>query len=163
MIKRIPIVILLVLLSVSINAQEVWMAGPTFHVNFGNKQIKLSYGFEVSYWNIIGFPYSVDGGIEFSRKRMALYSEAQTGIGLTGVSFGPVLNIGKSEGVKLGVQGSCWINYFLGFDFRIRYINGTYYQCPGSYIKLPLNYKVVSDELDKYNSQHHHDDDIFDD
>ena len=159
------IISMLVLVSASTSAQEIWMAGPTFHLEFGNKHIRPSYGFEASYWNVKGFIYSVDAGIEYSCHRFRIYSETQTGIVITGVSFGPVLEKGRGEPIKLGLQGSVWLNYFFGLDYRVRYINGAYYQCPGTYFKLPLNYNEITDEIDKYNKDHPHSHhgDLFDD
>lgn len=42
---------------------------------------------------------------------------------VTGGSLGPVVEFKTKGGnTRLGVQGSCWINYFVGFDYRVRYI-----------------------------------------
>jgi hypothetical protein len=99
-------------------AQQLWTIGPMLHVNFGGEKRSTSFAIEASYWNIKSFPYSVGFAIEFDLKKVRLYSEAQTGIGITGISLGPVLQF-PGEGIKLGVQGSCWINYIVGVDYRI--------------------------------------------
>ncbi len=163
--KIILSVFLLIIVHEYSNCQTIWMAGPTFHLDLGNHHIKPSFGFEVSCWKVIGVLCSVDAGFEYSIRRFRVYSEVQSGIGLTGASFGPVLEKGNGESIKIGLQGSCWINYFLGLDYRVRYMDGSYYQCPGTYFKLPLNINEINNELDKHHieSSHHHHHDLFDD
>jgi hypothetical protein len=118
-------------------AQQLWTIGPMLHVNFGGEKRSTSFTIEASYWNIKSFPYSVDFAIEFDRKKVRLYSEAQTGIGITGISLGPVLQF-CGKGTKFGVQGSCWINYIVGVDYRIRYIPDETFHCVGFYAKFPI-------------------------
>jgi len=123
----------------SLSAQELWTIGPMLHVNFGVEKRTTSFAIEVAYWNLKSFYYSIDGAIEFDRHRIRLYSELQTGIGLTGISLGPVFEVNTKEGkFHAGIQGSAWINYILGVDYRIRWINKTNYQCFGGYVKLPI-------------------------
>ena len=118
---------------------EVWMLGPMLHINFGGEKTRASWGLELAYWNYNGFPYSFDGCLEFEKQKIRLYSEVQTGIGLAGLSMGPVVEFRSQEkNVKLGFQGSIWANYFLGFDFRIRRIGNETFICPGTYFKLPV-------------------------
>lgn len=124
---------------------QVWMVGPMLHFNFGNKEMRTSFGLEVAYWNYDGFPYSVDCGIEFEKRKIRLYTEGQTGIALAGVSLGPVLEFRKDDTSKLGVQGSLWANYFGGIDFRYRAIAGDSYLSPGAYFKIPLG---TGDDVD---------------
>jgi hypothetical protein len=120
-------------------AQQIWSIGPMFHFNFGGEKRSTSFSLEAAYWNIDDFPYSVDFGVEFDRKRIRLYSEAQTGIGFTGLACGPLLEFNTKDGkVKLGVQGSVWANYFIGADYRIRFVDDTTFHCIGIYGKIPF-------------------------
>ena len=131
----------LVLIIGKANAQrsDVWMVGPMLHFNFCEKKMHTSFAIEVSYWNYEKFPYSFDGGIEFEKGKFRLYSEAQTGIAVLGLSLGPVLEHQKAESRwKLGVQTSVWANYFGGVDLRYRNVGGTSAFSPGIYFKLPL-------------------------
>ena len=134
--------LLVVLLSISLDAfpQEIWTIGPMFHLNFGDKKRSVSFAIEAAYWNVKGFPHSVDFAIEFDKGKLRLYSEAQTGIGITGVSLGPVLEFNFRESkTRVGLQGSCWANYFLGLDYRIRFIDKKKFHCVGLYGKLPFS------------------------
>jgi hypothetical protein len=110
------------------------------HVNFGSGKVKPSFGFEVAYWNVAHFPYSADLGFEFEKSKFRLYSEAQTGIAVTGLSAGPVLEFKKGSPVQLGMQGSFWVNYYLGFDCRFRFLKGSKQIAPGIYAKLPIGF-----------------------
>lgn len=136
-------VLLLVLFSsLEVFAQSTWvyMFGPMLHLNI-SKKVTASFGLELAYWNYEHFPYSFDCGLEFERKKIRLYSEAQTGIGLAGISAGPVAEFRTdSSSFHLGFQSSVWCNYFLGFDVRYRGIARTSYICPGTYFKLPIVY-----------------------
>lgn len=119
--------------------KEVWMFGPMLHFNFGDDKVRASFGIELSYWNYESFPYSFDAGLEFEKKKIRIYSEAQCGVGVAGISAGPVMEFRTDETkLNLGFQGSLWGNYFLGFDLRYRAIAGGSYFCPGTYFKLPL-------------------------
>lgn len=140
---------LAVIICINANSQnrEVWMLGPMLHFNFGNKQMHTSFGIELSYWNYNHFPYSVDGGIEFEKKKIRLYSEAQTGIGFLGISMGPVIELQTDEyKLKGGLQGSGWVNYFGGFNLRFRKVGGKSYVSPGIYVKVPLGYEAESED-----------------
>jgi hypothetical protein len=135
--------LLLMITGISALAQtnEVFMIGPMLHVNMANKKRPVSFGIELSYWNYDHFPYSVDGCVEFEKGKIRLYSEVQTGIGIAGISAGPVLEFQtKAHVVKIGYQASIWGNYFLGFDVRFRHIDKENYICPGIYGKLPLGH-----------------------
>jgi hypothetical protein len=135
------------------NAQksQVWMLGPMLHFNFSNKVMHTSFGVELAYWNYTHFPYSFDFGIEFEKKKFRIYSEAQTGIGLIGLSMGPVLEYQSDENkMKLGAQGSVWANYFGGFDLRFRKVGGTSSLSPGLYFKIPLGYGGDADGDDDW-------------
>lgn len=121
--------------------REIWMLGPTLHFNIGGDKVRASWGVELSYWNYQSFPYSVDFGIEFEKRKLRLYTEAQTGLGFVGIAAGPVFEANFEEKkVHLGFQSSLWINYFLGANFRYRKINGKSYFAPGTYFKLPVGY-----------------------
>jgi hypothetical protein len=114
-------------------------------MNFGGEKKRLSYAIEVAYWNLRNFYYSVDGGLEFEHKKVRIYSELQTGIGLTGVSCGPLLEINtEQKKVHLGFQASAWVNVFIGADFRKRWVNKTSYNCVGMYAKVPLGPSSLS-------------------
>lgn len=137
----------------SLQAQDnrVWMVGPMIHYNIGGEKSRFSYALELSYWDYDGFPYSFDAGLEFQKQRVRLYTEAQTGIGVAGLSLGPVLEFQTDNSrIKAGIQGSVWGNYFLGFDLRFRKIDDTYF-CPGTYFKIP----IVPGENNNSNSSHH--------
>ncbi len=122
-----------------ISGQTIWTIGPMLHINIGGEKVKASYALEVAYWNFTHFPHSVDFAMEFERKRIRLYSEAQTGIGVAGIAAGPVIEFQTDKpAVRFGFQGSVWANYFLGFDFRLRYIDKKKLYCPGIYAKLPV-------------------------
>jgi len=133
---------------------EVWTIGPMLHFNFGNKGIHASYGLELAYWNYEHFPYSVDFGFEFEKHKFRMYSEAQTGIGVLGVSLGPVLQFGgEDHKLKCGIQGSGWLNYFAGIDLRFRYVGSYSTVSPGIYLKLPM---VTGDYESHYHYFYHH-------
>jgi hypothetical protein len=120
-------------------AQEIWTIGPMLHLNFGRGKPSVSFALEGAYWNVSNFPYSVDFGIEFDRRKTTrFYSELQTGIGVAGVSAGPVLQVGGGDGAKLGLQGTGWINYYIGLDYRMRFFRGQKHHSAGLYAKLPV-------------------------
>ncbi|MBA4241589.1 MAG: hypothetical protein C0448_12750 [Sphingobacteriaceae bacterium] len=153
------IIILCYLLSLNFKTfgQEVWTIGPMLHYNFGGEKRHFSWAIELAYWNIKNVPYSLDGGVEFSKKRIRLYSEVQTGIGVTGVSVGPVLEINKVERkVHLGYQTTFWLNYFIGLDYRYRRIDKTNFNCIGTYGKIPFATKGM--ESSSSSSYHDWDD-----
>jgi hypothetical protein len=134
--------------------QEVWTIGPMLHYNFGGEKRHFSWAIELAYWNVKNVPYSIDGGIEFSKKRTRFYSEVQTGIGVAGLSVGPVLEINKVERkVHLGIQTTFWMNYFIGVDYRYRRIDKTHFNCAGAYGKLPFATK----DMESSNGSSHHD------
>ncbi len=152
------IVFILVLITISHNTkifgQSVWTIGPMFHYNFGGEKRHFSFAIETAYWNIKNFPYSIDGGIEFGKKRVRFYSEIQTGIGITGIAFGPVLEINKTERkAHLGLQTTLWMNYFIGLDYRYRRIDKTNFYCVGTYGKLPFSTKNMGSS----NGSNYHD------
>ncbi|MBL7932915.1 MAG: hypothetical protein JNL60_13490 [Bacteroidia bacterium] len=122
-----------------VSGQTIWTLGPMLHVNFGGEKVRVSYALELAYWNFRNVPYSVDFAMEFERKRIRLYSEAQTGVGVAGIAAGPVIEIQTDKpALRVGLQGSVWANYFLGFDFRFRYIDKKKLYCPGIYVKVPF-------------------------
>jgi len=135
-ILKTSLLILILLYCFSLKSQTIWTVGPMLHVNIGNEKVRASWSLEFAYWNFRHFPYSFDFCAEFEKKRIRLYSEAQTGIGIAGISAGPVMEIQTDESkVKLGLQGSVWGNYFLGFDLRFRTIDNKFFFCPGTYVK----------------------------
>ncbi len=121
-------------------SQTIWSVGPMLHVNIGNHKAKCSWNVEAAYWNFTGFPWSIDMAMEFEKKKTRIYSEAQTGIGVGGISFGPVLEVNREDKkMNLGWQTSLWGNYYLGFDLRYRKIGGISFFAPGTYLKIPFN------------------------
>lgn len=130
------------------------MIGPMLHFNIAGEKSHFSWAIELAYWNVKNFPYSIDGGIEFSKKRVRLYSEAQTGIGIAGLSAGPVLEINKAEPkIHLGFQTTFWANYFIGVDYRFRRIDKTNFYCVGTYGKLP----IATKDMESSNGNNYHD------
>lgn len=139
------------LLSHSLFSQEIWTIGPMLHFNFGGEKRTTSFAIEAAYWNIKHFPYSIDAAIEFDRGKIRWYSELQTGIGIAGLSAGPVFELNTMNGsAHLGFQSTFWANYILGADFRMRWIDHHRYNCVGIYAKVPMAYNGI----DK--SHHHH-------
>lgn len=127
-------------------AQEIWTIGPMLHVNFGKEKPTVSLAVEAAYWNVARLPYSVDFGIEFDRRKTTrFYSELQTGIGVAGISAGPVLQVGGGNGAKLGLQGTAWINYYVGADFRMRFFRDEKHRSVGLYAKLPVKTTGLED------------------
>lgn len=137
--KALLVTSLLSIASLTTLAQEVWTIGPMLHVNFGRGKPTVSFAIEAAYWNITNVPHSVDFGIEFDRRKTTrFYSELQTGIGVAGVSVGPVLQVGGGDGAKLGLQGTAWINYYIGVDYRMRFFRDQKHHAVGLYAKLPV-------------------------
>ncbi|MBI2967569.1 MAG: hypothetical protein HYY40_07125 [Bacteroidetes bacterium] len=119
-------------------SNQAWMFGPMLHVNFGGGKIKPSFALEVSWWNYHGFPYSFDFAIELEKQKLRFYAEGQTGIGLAGLSAGPLVEYNSGDKTfSGGFQGSLWANYFFGIDVRMRGSGGQFFFCPGAYLKLP--------------------------
>jgi hypothetical protein len=86
------------------------------------------------------FPIVLIFVLNLKKKRIRLYGEVQTGIGVAGISAGPVIEIQTdTPSIKLGYQASIWGNYYLGFDFRYRRIGKKSFYCPGTYLKIPFN------------------------
>ena len=95
-------------ISITSHAQEIWTIGPMVHINFGGEKRTTAFSIEAAYWNITHFIYSFDAGIEVERGKLRLYSEGQTGLGVTGLSLGPVVEFNFRESkTRLGIQGSC--------------------------------------------------------
>lgn len=140
-------------------SQTIWTFGPMLHVNFGGERTNASFGFELAYWNFSHFPYSYDFGTDFSKKRIRLYSECQTGFGLAGIAAGPVLEIQTDKpAIKLGLQTSIWGNYYLGFDLRFRFIDKKTFFCPGTYFKFGVRARDENGEKIKHSSSFDFDD-----
>ncbi len=152
--------VLLILASQVCKAQTIWTAGPMLHLNIGGGKTRVSYGLEFAYWNFSHFPYSIDFATEFERKRVRLYSEMQTGIGVAGISAGPVLEIHTDTlSFKAGFQLSVWGNYFWGFDLRARFIDKKTLFCPGTYLKTGFNGRDENGNKtsSSFHSSHHYD------
>jgi hypothetical protein len=152
--KTILIILICICSSSLCYGQEVWTIGPMLHVNFAKAQKpRVSFAIEFAYWNLYHFYHSVDGGLEFEKNKIRIYSEAQTGIGLVGLAAGPVIEFTTNgEGTHFGFQSSVWANYFLGFDYRMRWIDHKHYNVVGVYGKLP----IATVGFDDTNGSHHH-------
>ena len=138
--RRLVFTLLLLLFISRVSSQTIWTVGPMLHVNFGGEKTRASWALEFAYWNFSHFPYSFDFAAEFQKGRIRLYTEAQTGIGIAGISSGPVLEIQTDNpALKVGFQCSVWGNYYLGFDLRLRFIDGKTFICPGTYVKGGFN------------------------
>jgi len=152
------------LLTLQISAQSIWTIGPMLHINFskGNKP-STSFSLECAYWNFNGFPYSIDFACEFEKERIRFYTEGQTGIGLLGVSVGPVLEYTKkSKKSHLGWQTTYWGNYFLGFDVRKRKINSASNWCIGTYVKTGFGARDENGNRNSSTNFNEYDSDYFD-
>ena len=106
-------------------------------LNFEGKKVKPSFAIEASYWRLEGFPYGADAAIEFQKGKIRLYAEAQTGIGVAGLSAGPFIEFAKATRVKGGFQMTGWVNYYLGIDARVRFYKGPDVFSAGLYAKVP--------------------------
>ena len=136
----------LMALSHCTTAQQIWTIGPMVHFDLGRHHSPASFSLEAAYWNITAVYYSVDCGIEIQGNKIRLYSEGQTGVGLTGISIGPVLEIDPHRhATRLGFQGSCWANYGIGADYRLRFLDKKTTQSLGFYVKLPIATSGLSD------------------
>ena len=158
MTKKILIVLALLCgFSITSKSQIVYTIGPMIHLNFGGEHLKVSYAVECSYWNLKNIYYGIDGGIEFEKNAIRLYSELQTGFGLAGISAGPVLELNtiKSK-FYLGFQSTIWANFFVGIDYRKRWINSMNYNCAGLYFKFP--YKSTGFSSSSTTNNQHYDD-----
>lgn len=154
------IVFIFLFLNINARAQfrEVLMIGPTLHFNFEKENFNISYGIECSYWNWKKFPYSVDAAIEYGKKKMRIYTEAQTGIGVLGVAWGPVLQYNfQSSEFKMGTQGSIWLSYFGGLNLRYRKIEQKKIFSPGIFVKVPFGYGI-----NEHNNSENNQSDYFD-
>lgn len=141
-----------------LHSQSIWTIGPMLHININDKKLKCSYSLEVAYWNFNGFPWSIDGALEFERKKFRLYTEGQTGFGLGGISSGPVLEFNKEDKkTYLGWQSSVWGNYYLGFDIRYRKINGKKFFGLGTYLKTGFNGRDKNGDKIKSSSNSYND------
>jgi hypothetical protein len=132
--------------------QEVWTIGPMLHYNIGKDKNHLSIGVEVAYWNLNHFIHSVDFCLEYGGKRIYTYSEVQTGVGIAGLSCGPLLQYRLDEKkLKGGFQFSLWADYFWGFDLRFRWTGKNFYFSPGTFVKVPFTTTGMGDS-DEYHS-----------
>lgn len=136
--KNKTLLFLLLLTGARLFSQSIITIGPMLHWNFGAGKRTTTFAIEAAYWNLDKFPYSVDAGIEFGGKKVRLYSELQTGIGVAGVSAGSVIEMG--DGIKLGGQFTVWANYGVGIDYRYRKVNKQKNNCFGLYAKIPASH-----------------------
>ncbi|MFD2512735.1 hypothetical protein ACFSRY_02545 [Pontibacter locisalis] len=123
-----------------VQAQDVFSVGPAFHYNFGDKKPKVSWGVEAAiWWYEDKFPISANLGFDKRKGSTVLYSQAQTGVGLAGISVGPYLEFRKEEAsTTFGLQTDYWLNYYAGLNYRIRYGGGEKQRAFGLYLKAPI-------------------------
>jgi hypothetical protein len=130
--------------------------GPMLHWNIKDGAFDaFSFGIEASFWRYGQKPqerggwyimpefelpgYGVALGIDFDKHAARLYAEPQVGMILAGASLGGVAEMPWSgKPARLGLQGSLWVHYLAGMDFRYRYLAGDHYQALGFYAKLPV-------------------------
>ncbi|HEX2532620.1 MAG TPA: hypothetical protein VHK69_02725 [Chitinophagaceae bacterium] len=132
---------------------QIVMVGPMVHFNFEGKKVRTSWAVEASYWKLGGFPYGFDAAVEYQKGKFRLYTEAQTGIGVAGLSAGPFIEFAKASPVRGGFQMTGWVNYYVGADVRVRFYRGPDVFAAGLYAKVPAS---IGEELDD------DDDDDFD-
>jgi hypothetical protein len=119
----------LLLLAAHVFADGAFTVGPliNFHLE---SPLNNSYGLEGSYWFLdgvspdgpSGIPWGVDLGFESSTQSFSVYSELQVGMGMYGVSVGPVYEnsyLEPSAGY-LSFQTSVWFNFYLGTAYRYK-------------------------------------------
>jgi hypothetical protein len=126
-------------------SSQIVMVGPMVQLNFEGKKVKPSFAVEASYWLLKDIPYGFDAALEFQKGKFRIYTEAQTGIGLAGISAGPFVEFSRKTPVKAGMQFTAWANYFIGADVRLRVYNGPEVFSVGIYGKLPA---YVADDMD---------------
>lgn len=130
--------------------------GPMIHFNIKDGEFNaFSFGIEASYWRFGQEPvesgawfvmpdfklpgYGAALGVDFDKRAVRLYAEPQVGFILAGASLGGVAEIPWSgKAARLGFQGSLWVDYLVGMDFRYRYLAGDHYQALGFFAKLPM-------------------------
>ena len=129
------------------SAQDVFSVGPAIHFNFGDKKPKISWGVEASLWWFEDIKVPVSANLGFDRRKGStiLYTQAQTGIGIIGVSAGPYFEFKKDEPTIIGLQTDYWANYYLGLNYRVRYAKGESQKAFGLYLKAPIMFGVEED------------------
>ena len=137
---KLKLLLLVMLLSFSTaQPQDVSSVGPAIHFNFGDKKPKVSWGVEASLWWFEDqFPISGNLGFDRRKGSTILYMQAQTGVGIAGISAGPYLELRKEDNPVLGVQTDYWLNYYAGLNYRVRYSGEGNQKALGFYFKAPL-------------------------
>jgi hypothetical protein len=137
--KLLLLVVFLLPLS-ALKAQDVFSVGPAFHFNFGDKKPKISWGVEASLWWYENNNVPVSANLGFDRRKGStiLYTQAQTGVALAGLSAGPYVEFRKEEPTIVGLQTDYWVNYYLGLNYRVRYNKEGTKKAFGLYIKAPI-------------------------
>ncbi|WP_144266350.1 hypothetical protein [Pontibacter ummariensis] len=138
---KLKLLLLVVLLGFSTaQAQDVFSVGPAIHFNFGEKKPKVSWGVEAAVWWFEDqFPISGNLGFDRRRGSTVLYMQAQTGVGVAGISAGPYLELRKEDSPVLGLQTDYWLNYYAGLNYRVRYSGEGNQKALGFYLKAPLS------------------------
>jgi hypothetical protein len=142
------LLLILILLAISnVNAQDVFSVGPAFHYNFGDKKPKVSWGVEASLWWFEDYkvPFSANLGIDRRKGSTILYTQAQTGLAVIGISAGPYIEFKKEEPTVLGLQTDYWVNYYTGLNYRVRYTKGAPQKAIGLYLKVPIGVGLEDD------------------
>ncbi|MBC5775955.1 hypothetical protein H8S95_17905 [Pontibacter sp. KCTC 32443] len=144
------LLILLVLALHAVHAQDVFSVGPAFHYNFGDKKPKVSWGVEASLWWFEDYkvPFSANLGFDRRKGNTILYTQAQTGLGIVGISAGPYIEFKKDEATAIGLQTDYWVNYYMGLNYRIRYAKGGPQKALGIYLKAPIMLDPEEDDGD---------------
>ena len=124
--------------------------GPIIHWNSSSSGIKLSGGFEASYWtyrensnlnlpNIYQPGYGIDMGFEFERAKFRVYCEPEMSWMVEGASLGPVFEYRRVErNSGIGFQCSLWPLWLPIVDFRYRITRNEETIAPGVFAKIPL-------------------------
>ena len=131
--------LLFLLLLNKANAQDAVSVGPMVHFNFGDKKPRVSWGVEAAVWWLEGErPISANLGFDRRAGSTIIYSQAQTGILIAGLSLGPFIELRKEEKPLVGLQTDFWANYFAGVNYRTRVGGGGFRHALGGYAKLPM-------------------------
>ncbi|MEJ8758581.1 hypothetical protein WG947_16320 [Pontibacter sp. H259] len=121
-------------------AQDVFSVGPALHFNFGDKKPKVSWGIEASVWWFEDYnvPFSANLGFDRRNGSTILYTQAQTGVGVLGVSAGPFIEFKPNASPIIGLQTDYWANYYLGLNYRVRFGSDGTQKALGLYLKAPI-------------------------
>jgi len=145
--KLLLLPLLFLLLQTNAFAQDVFSIGPAINFNFGDKKPKVSWGVEASLWWFEDYkvPFSANLGFDHRKGSTILYTQAQTGVALIGLSAGPYIEFKKEEPTVIGLQTDYWLNYYLGLNYRVRYAKSGPQKSLGLYLKAPIGVGLEDD------------------